>query len=407
MAGIGCLVILVVVSRSLFGRNLLTFGPEFHPGTQIVARTNKNVDINSVVNKLKTQFPDMTVTYQKMNALSVRGAVRSHQNYLLTLDRTLYMVHKAVVNPMPDMTVTDAMLSKQHNGGISSESSPENTERESEMKQTKKELLKADVSITATDFVGTLTPETLRSILSQFDVEILNIDSISSKLSGRNTIIGLSVILISFLSISFYMLFFQRAIDRMLPAPPIRPDQIKIIKNTMPPSTTWTSFGIVVAVIHDILIMLLFCWILSIEISFPVIAAILTMIGYSVNDSVVLWSHIQNLFQKSYPPESEQDAVNIVSKSIDNVFSRTILTSLTTIIPAISILIAGIAALTDFALVICVGVVSGTLSSIFIVGSFSVQSLSSHLFVQKTSVPTSGSGRTGLSAEEFDEKMNF
>jgi preprotein translocase subunit SecF len=135
------------------------------------------------------------------------------------------------------------------------------------------------------------------------------------------------------------------------------------------------SIGILVAVAMDVAVVFAVMALASIEISLAVLAALLTIIGYSVNDSVVLWGHVQNRQARLKQDGRILAPEDIVTGSVDDVLSRAVLTSLTTIVPAIAVLLVGIKPLESFAWVIITGGVAGTLSSMFVVGSFAVAAL--------------------------------
>ena len=98
------------------------------------------------------------------------------------------------------------------------------------------------------------------------------------------------------------------------------------------------------------------------EFSLTTIAAILTLAGYSVNDTVVTYDRIRENLQK-YKKMPQYDLLN---KSINDIFSRTILTSLTTLFASLALLVFGGDALRSFAFVITAGVIVGTYSSIYV-----------------------------------------
>lgn len=121
----------------------------------------------------------------------------------------------------------------------------------------------------------------------------------------------------------------------------------------------------IVALIHDVIITILFFGIFKLEINSNFIAAILTIIGYSINDTIVTFDMIRSLYKEK--KNINKEVINdVVNTSIKRVFSRTILTSLTTIIPVIALLIMGAKEIIDFNIALLVGFVFGTLSSIFI-----------------------------------------
>jgi preprotein translocase subunit SecF len=125
-------------------------------------------------------------------------------------------------------------------------------------------------------------------------------------------------------------------------------------------------FGLaaVIATLHDILITLGFLAAFRIEIALPTVAAILTILGYSLNDTIVVFDRIrENLHKKG---ARKRDQIELVNESINETLPRTVLTSGTTLIVLLALLVLGGAVLRDFTLVLMLGVVIGTYSSIFV-----------------------------------------
>jgi preprotein translocase subunit SecF len=122
------------------------------------------------------------------------------------------------------------------------------------------------------------------------------------------------------------------------------------------------AFGAVVALAHDALAMLAIFLFFNREISINVIGAILAVLGYSINDTIVIFSRIRENI-KELKGQSITDIVNI---SIGQTMRRTLLTSLTTSLTVGSMFIFGGEALRDFSLALLVGIVFGTYSSIYI-----------------------------------------
>lgn len=124
-------------------------------------------------------------------------------------------------------------------------------------------------------------------------------------------------------------------------------------------------FGVAatVATFHDVLAVLGLLFVFQREISLLVVSALLTLAGYSLTDTVVVFDRIrENLkfFRK------KGDFVSAVNQSINEVLSRTLMTSITTFLAVISILILGGEVVRDFALVLTLGVIIGTYSSVFV-----------------------------------------
>ena len=124
------------------------------------------------------------------------------------------------------------------------------------------------------------------------------------------------------------------------------------------------SFGTaaVVALIHDTWITLGFCSILNTEISLTVVAAFLTLIGYSVNDTVVVYDRIRENREKN----RRMPLAELVNTSINQTLSRTVLTSGLTFLVVVALFFLGGEVLHGFAFVMLVGIIVGTYSSVFI-----------------------------------------
>ena len=125
-------------------------------------------------------------------------------------------------------------------------------------------------------------------------------------------------------------------------------------------------FGIasVIATAHDVLIVLGLLALFRVEISLPTVAAILTILGYSLNDTIVVFDRIrENLNARG---GRREDPYKLVNRSINETLPRTVLTSGTTLGVLFALLALGGAVIRDFTMVLILGVMIGTYSSIFI-----------------------------------------
>ena len=122
----------------------------------------------------------------------------------------------------------------------------------------------------------------------------------------------------------------------------------------------------IIALLHDVVLTILFFGLFNIEINSTFIAAILTIIGYSINDTIVTFDMIRELYKEKKNVKTREDINKIVDTSVKRVLSRTILTSVTTIIPVIMLLIMGAREIVNFNIALLVGFIFGTLSSIFV-----------------------------------------
>ncbi len=122
------------------------------------------------------------------------------------------------------------------------------------------------------------------------------------------------------------------------------------------------SVGAIVALFHDIIITLGLFSLFSLEINLSIVAAVLTIVGYSMNDTVVIFDRVRENLKKF----SDVKIYEITNTSINETLSRTIITSITTLLALISIFIFGGAILKGFSFAMILGVLIGTYSSIFI-----------------------------------------
>ncbi len=122
------------------------------------------------------------------------------------------------------------------------------------------------------------------------------------------------------------------------------------------------AIGAVAALVHDVLITVGVFSVLGLEFSLPVLAAILAIIGYSLNDTIVVFDRVRENFRKM----RRGTPTEIMNTSVNQTLSRTILTSLTTLLVVLTLLIIGGEVINGFATALLVGVLIGTYSSIFI-----------------------------------------
>ena len=122
------------------------------------------------------------------------------------------------------------------------------------------------------------------------------------------------------------------------------------------------SVGSIIALFHDVIITLGIFSVLSLEINLSIIAAVLTIVGYSMNDTVVIYDRIRENLLK-YTKISISDVSNL---SINETLARTIITSVTTLLALVSIYLLGGEVLRGFSFAMILGVIIGTYSSIFV-----------------------------------------
>ena len=122
------------------------------------------------------------------------------------------------------------------------------------------------------------------------------------------------------------------------------------------------AIGAVVALVHDVLITIGIFSIFQVDFSLAVLAAVLAVIGYSLNDTIVVFDRSRENFRKS----RQGSAIEIMNRSINQTLRRTILTSLTTLLVVLTLLLFGGEVIWGFAFALLIGVLVGTYSSIFV-----------------------------------------
>ena len=126
------------------------------------------------------------------------------------------------------------------------------------------------------------------------------------------------------------------------------------------------ALGAMIGLIHDVLTTLGVLSLLGFDFSLTTVAAILTLAGYSVNDTVVTYDRVRENLRKF----KKMPQIELLNKSINDIFSRTILTGLTTLLAALALFLFGGDTLRSFSFVIVWGVIVGTYSSIYVSAVF-------------------------------------
>ena len=122
------------------------------------------------------------------------------------------------------------------------------------------------------------------------------------------------------------------------------------------------ALGAVIALVHDVVITVGFFSLLGLEFSLPVLAAVLAVIGYSLNDTIVVFDRIRENFRKM----RKGTIVEIMNSAINQTLRRTLLTSLTTLLVVVTLILLGGEIIKGFAVALFIGILVGTYSSIFV-----------------------------------------
>ena len=129
------------------------------------------------------------------------------------------------------------------------------------------------------------------------------------------------------------------------------------------------SLGAILALFHDVIVTLGFFSLLSLEINLSIVAAVLTIVGYSMNDTVVIFDRVRENLRKY----SDIKIFELTNISINETLSRTLITSVTTLLALLSIFFFGGEVLKGFSLAMIFGVIFGTYSSIYIANTVLVR----------------------------------
>ena len=123
------------------------------------------------------------------------------------------------------------------------------------------------------------------------------------------------------------------------------------------------AIGAIFALVHDVLIVIGMFSLFSIDFDLTVLAAVLAVIGYSLNDTIVVSDRIRENFRK----KRRSEIITLIDRSLNQMLGRTLITSLTTLLVLFALLIFGGDAIQNFSIALIIGVIAGTYSSIYIV----------------------------------------
>lgn len=131
------------------------------------------------------------------------------------------------------------------------------------------------------------------------------------------------------------------------------------------------SVSSIVALLHDVLIMCALFIIFKVEVNFIFIAAVLTIIGYSINDTIVTFDRIRENYEFGVKEKfkTKEEVYTLVNISLGQTIFRTLFTTTTTLIPVIVLLCFGISAIFEFNIALLIGLIAGVYSSIFLAGT--------------------------------------
>jgi SecD/SecF fusion protein len=126
------------------------------------------------------------------------------------------------------------------------------------------------------------------------------------------------------------------------------------------------ALAAIVALLHDAFFIIAFFSLTRLEVDVPFIAAVLTIVGYSINDTIVTFDRIRENMRRKKRFKSNEDIAEVVNRSLRQTMSRSINTVLTVILTVIALLLFGSNSIQNFSIALLVGLISGTYSSLFI-----------------------------------------
>ena len=128
------------------------------------------------------------------------------------------------------------------------------------------------------------------------------------------------------------------------------------------------AVGGMISLVHDMVMSISFCGIMGVEINVQILAALLTLYGYSINDTIVIFDRIRETDQIRGKTTFEE----VINKAITQTLTRTLLTGITTLFAVLVLFLIGGEALHEFSLVLLFGILAGTFSSIYIASPFTL-----------------------------------
>jgi preprotein translocase subunit SecF len=194
----------------------------------------------------------------------------------------------------------------------------------------------------STSTLGNDIGEELKTVLaSTGNFEIRRVDMVGAKVGDELAEKGLMSLLLSFVGIIIYVSF----------------------------RFDWKfAFVSLLALLHDVIIAVGAVSLFNIEVNLDILAAILTLLGYSLNDTIIIFDRIREVIQTS----KEDNLEKLIDESVSRTLPRTTLTSLTVLFTVLTLYLFGGEIINGFAFTMLVGVIVGTYSSIFVASSFLV-----------------------------------
>ena len=139
----------------------------------------------------------------------------------------------------------------------------------------------------------------------------------------------------------------------------------------------------VIALVHDLLIIVAIFSIFNLEVAVMIVAAMLAIVGYSINDTIVLFDRMRENFKKNKKRLTTEVLKEVTNASIQETFTRTIFTSLTTFVPVMVLIVLGSKEILNFNIAMLIGIITGTYSTIFIASMLFINFEKKHVGKEK------------------------
>lgn len=343
----GVLVFLALVSLLVFGLN---YGIDFAGGTEILVQFNQKVNPDQI-RAAMAQKTGLTAEVQNYGSDNANQVIIKLANISYVTPEREAAVHEAMKSAFAEKG-----LRRFHHSSEGGDKIEFTLNEQVSTEEVKKILAAADSpasDITVGGGEGRytyrcvlegLTPHIEQALAEQVGAgtfKILRLDTVGPKVGAELKSKSMLTILYCLLGMLIYIAF--RFDFRFAP-------------------------GAIIALIHDTVICVGVYAALGLEFTIPTIAALLTLAGYSINDTIVVYDRIRENLSKTKTRPMEE----VFNEAINQTLSRTIMTSFVTLLAVGSMLIFGGSVILDFSLVMFIGIIVGTYSSIFVASPLSI-----------------------------------
>ena len=356
--GAGTGVFFIVTSSAPWGR--LRLGSDFKSGTQIVVRIPSGCDAAEILNEARKHMPGDWRTQVILGSGHAGETTDAVATYRLTtsLAGLTTIAGRGVSERLQELTETTEDPKRP---GSAAEIADHMPTRD----RTSETVLAED-----TPLGGFFKDLNALATRAGGRAKVLSISAVGPAIAAERLRGSIAIVALSMFAVALYILVFINA-DK------------------------FSAIGTLVALVHDVLVVLAILAIVGIPVNYGVVAGLLAIIGYSVNDSIIFLVKTRQI--RDDVSLKASSARQIITRAVNECFGRTLVTSLTTLLPILILVFAGGNALRGFAVTMSGGIVAGTLSSVFVVGNFALLRFAS---------PKPASDVSHLSQEELNRRLS-